>query len=114
MYKEALEILDSIDCGSQPEYLHQFYYHIRRTVYGLMAAYSVREADRQRYDSLTMQYRDSVIACNTPGTLGYSINMADKLNNTGRPPRGDCRDGRDYGHMLAHHPRYGHVCLHPI
>ena len=85
MYKEALEILDSIDCGSQPEYLHQFYYHIRRTVYGLMAAYSVREADRQRYDSLTMQYRDSVIACNTPGTLGYSINMADKLNNTGRP-----------------------------
>ncbi len=85
MYKEALEILDSIDCGSQPEYLHQFYYHIRRTIYGLMAAYSVREADRQRYDSLTMQYRDSVIACNTPGTLGYSINMADKLNNTGRP-----------------------------
>lgn len=85
MYKEALEILDSIDCGSQPEYLHQFYYHIRRTVYGLMAAYSVRDEDRQRYNALTMQYRDSVIACNVPGTLGHSINVADKLNNTGHP-----------------------------
>lgn len=85
MYKEALEILDSIDSATQPDYLRPFYYHILRTVYGLMTDYSVRDEDKRRYDALTMQYRDSLIGSNEPGTLARSINVADKLNHMGKP-----------------------------
>lgn len=40
MYHETLGIIDSIRLESLPDYLHPFYYHIKRTVYGLLADYA--------------------------------------------------------------------------
>lgn len=104
MYKEAIEILDRIDCGRLPDYLQRYYFHVCRTIYGLLADYSVRAEDKRRYDALTMQYRDSLLACNTPGDLGYVINMADKLNNTGHP--------REAIEIIEEHMRSGEITTH--
>lgn len=83
MYKDALDIMDSISCHELPEYLHPFYYHIRRTVYGFLSDYSIREDDKRKYAYLTNIYRDSLQLSNEPGSLAYSINKADQLNAEG-------------------------------
>lgn len=85
MYMEALNLMDSIPLNTLPEYLHPYYFHIKRTVYGLLADYSAFEPERNRYNTLTDMYRDSLLAVNDPGSLAYVITRADQLNSRGRP-----------------------------
>lgn len=49
MYKEALDIVDSIPCNTVPEYLLPYYYYIKRTVASYLLDYSVRDEDKDRY-----------------------------------------------------------------
>ena len=85
MYKEALDRMDSVHSSELPDYLLPFYYHINRTLYGLLADYSIRREDRDNYSHLCASYRDSLIHLSSPGSLTYAITVADSLNNAQSP-----------------------------
>lgn len=87
MYSEGLALLDSINRNElQQEHLPH-YYHIKRTAYGYMADFAAFEQDRNRYDLLRRDYRDSILLANPYGSLAHMITLADKLNNEGNPQK---------------------------
>lgn len=47
MYKEALEQLGQIDKKTLSDYLYPYYYHLYRTIYGLMGDYAVTEKEKK-------------------------------------------------------------------
>lgn len=83
MYKEALDIMDTIPSASVPERMRPFRYHILRSIYGYMADYAVRHEDSAHYRELTNNYLDSLIAANQPGTLGHVLALATRHNTRG-------------------------------
>ena len=85
MYKECADLMKPIRFERLPDYLHPFYFHIKRTVYGRLADYAAFEPERQRYRRLTDMYRDSLLAVNDPDSLTWAIIKADKLNANGHP-----------------------------
>lgn len=78
MYKEALELLGKIDKKTLPDYLYGYYYHLYRTIYGLMGDYAVTEKAKKEYYRMTDLYRDSLLQINTSDSLGHALVMADK------------------------------------
>ncbi len=87
MYKECLELMDSVPFSHLPEYLHPFYYHIKRTVYGRLADFATFAPDKTHYARLTDMYRDSLLAINDVSSLEYALIKADKLNASNRPQK---------------------------
>lgn len=85
MYHECLNLMDSIQSDALADYLRPYYFHIKRTVYGLMADYAAFPADKSRYYQITNSYRDSIIKYNAPGSLPHVITKADYLNVNGSP-----------------------------
>ena len=53
MYKEAVEIMDTVNPADVPDYLRPFYFHILRTVYGHLSDFSVDANMRSHYAKLT-------------------------------------------------------------
>ena len=78
MYKEALELLGGIDKKTLPGYLYGYYYHLYRTIYGLMGDYAVTEEAKNEYYRMTDLYRDSLLQVNASDSLGHVLVMADK------------------------------------
>ena len=78
MYKEALELLGKIDKKTLPDYLYAYYYHLYRTIYGLMGDYAVTEKAKKEYYRMTDLYRDSLLQVNVSDSLGHALVMADK------------------------------------
>ena len=78
MYKEALELLGQIDKKTLPDYLYGYYYHLYRTIYGLMGDYAVTEKVKKEYYRMTDLYRDSLLQVNASDSLGHVLVMADK------------------------------------
>ena len=78
MYKEALELLGKIDRKTLPDYLYGYYYHLYRTIYGLMGDYAVTEKAKKEYYRMTDLYRDSLLQVNVSDSLGHALVMADK------------------------------------
>ncbi len=78
MYKEALELLGQIDKKTLPDYLYGYYYHLYRTIYGLMGDYAVTEKAKKEYYRMTDLYRDSLLQINASDSLGHVLVMADK------------------------------------
>ena len=78
MYKEALELLGKIDRKTLPDYLYGYYYHLYRTIYGLMGDYAVTEKAKKEYYRMTDLYRDSLLQINASDSLGHALVMADK------------------------------------
>ena len=78
MYKEALELLGQIDKKMLPDYLYGYYYHLYRTIYGLMGDYAVTEKVKKEYYRMTDLYRDSLLQVNASDSLGHVLVMADK------------------------------------
>ena len=78
MYKEALELLGKIDKKTLPDYLYGYYYHLYRTIYGLMGDYAVTEKAKKEYYRMTDLYRDSLLQINVSDSLGHALVMADK------------------------------------
>ncbi len=85
MYKECVELMDSVPFSHLPEYLHPFYYHIKRTVYGRLADFATFAPDKTHYYRLTDMYRDSLLAINSPSSLEYALIKADKMNAANQP-----------------------------
>ena len=84
MYKESLDSLRRITSSSLPEYLKPYYYHLYRTVYGLMADYSVTPQEKAKYEQLTDDYRDSLLLVNPKNSLTYVLIKSDQLNVHGQ------------------------------
>ena len=76
MYKEALELLGQIDKKTLPDYLYGYYYHLYRTIYGLMGDYAVTEKVKKEYYRMTDLYRDSLLQVNASDSLGHVLVMA--------------------------------------
>lgn len=89
LYKESLDVLDSIPRNIIPDYLVPFLYHIKRSVYGFMSDYSIRHSEKEKYVRLTSTYRDSLISVNPKESIYHAIILADKLNNEGKPAEGE-------------------------
>lgn len=83
LYKEALDITDTIPYSEVPEWLRPYYHYIGRTVYSSLSGYSLRSEDRDRYRRQSAVHQDSIIALSEPGTLSYTVNVADKHNARG-------------------------------
>lgn len=84
MYKEALELLKPIEARNLSGSLLSYYYHVHRTLYGLMADYAVTSQQKAEYTRTTDLYRDSLMLANPPASLTYRLVKADKLNILGQ------------------------------
>lgn len=84
LYREAMSILDSVGSKDVPDYLLPYYYHIRNSVYGLMADYTTFPPLREEYANRTKAYRDSLIAVNPPGSLAHVLALASKHKAEGK------------------------------
>jgi hypothetical protein len=78
MYKEALDILGSVDINKATD-LKAYYFHIYRTLYGFMSDYAVSFQEKKRYDNLTSAYRDSLLATNEPRSSPHIMVKSDQL-----------------------------------
>ncbi len=76
MYKEVMDLMRNIHIDRLPVDIHPYYYHIYRTVYGLMADYAVTAYEKKLYTELTDKYRDSLLLVNKDNLLIVSA-MAD-------------------------------------
>lgn len=85
MYHEALSLIDSVSSTDLPDYLRPYYFHTMRTVYGNLSAYSAFTPERECYERLTDEYRDSLLTVNEPGSIFYLLIRADQLNVHNRP-----------------------------
>lgn len=80
MYKEVLDLMQDISIGQLPKDNHSFYYHIYRTVYGLMADYAVTEHEKRLYSEITDRYRDSLLLINNDDPFIQALIKADQYN----------------------------------
>ncbi len=106
MYHETLNMLDSVPGGSLPEYLHPYYYHIKRTLYGRLEDFAAFEQEKNYYHELTNMYRDSILYVNELGSLGHAITEADYFNVSGEPQKAiDVLNKFMADHDLSEHDR---------
>ena len=80
MYKEVMDLMRNIHIDRLPVDIHPYYYHIYRTVYGLMAAYAVTAYEKKLYTELTDKYRDSLLLVNKDNLLIHTLIQSDQYN----------------------------------
>lgn len=83
MYKEAIDLMQEVSIEHISNELHPYYYHIYRTVYGLMADYAVTEQEKTLYSEITDKYRDSLLLVNRNNALVYTLVQSDQYNVRG-------------------------------
>ena len=80
MYKEVMDLMRNIHIDRLPVDIHPYYYHIYRTVYGLMADYAVTAYEKKLYTELTDKYRDSLLLVNKDNLLIHTLIQSDQDN----------------------------------
>lgn len=80
MYKEVMDLMRNIHIDQLPVDIHPYYYHIYRTVYGLMADYAVTAYEKKLYTELTDKYRDSLLLVNKDNLLIHTLIQSDQYN----------------------------------
>ena len=80
MYKEVMDLMRNIHIDRLPVDIHPYYYHIYRTVYGLMADYAVTAYEKKLYMELTDKYRDSLLLVNKDNLLIHTLIQSDQYN----------------------------------
>lgn len=80
MYKEAMDLMRNIHAERLSKKLRPYYYHIYRTIYGLMADYAVTKYERKLYTELTDKYRDSLLLVNKDNLLIHILIQSDQYN----------------------------------
>ncbi len=80
MYKEVMDLMRNIHIDRLPVDIHLYYYHIYRTVYGLMADYAVTAYEKKLYTELTDKYRDSLLLVNKDNLLIHTLIQSDQYN----------------------------------
>ena len=112
MFKEADEIIKPLrEGGVLPGQRSQFF-HLGRSLFGLMADYAVTAQDKAAYASLTDDFRDSLLTIYESGSNMYRMIYADKLTAHGKyaealrellpfTPTGDGRFDAGYHYTIA-------------
>ena len=77
MYKEANELLEKMERKKLPHYIRPYYYHLKRTLYGLLADYSLQPDIRDSYTMQLNLYRDSILQVNSPSSFTYCVVKSD-------------------------------------
>jgi len=85
MYHESLSLIDSVPGREVPDYLRAYYYHSKRTLYDNLANFAMFEPEREQYEKLTDDYRDSLLMVNDPQSVFYVLIKADQLNVHNQP-----------------------------
>ena len=80
MYKEVMDLMRNIHIDRLPVDIHPYYYHIYRTVYGLIADYAVTAYEKKLYTELTDKYRDSLLLVNKDNLLIHTLIQSDQYN----------------------------------
>lgn len=80
MYKEVMDLMRNIHIDRLPVDIHPYYYHIYRTVYGLMADYAVTAYEKKLYTELTDKYCDSLLLVNKDNLLIHTLIQSDQYN----------------------------------
>lgn len=80
MYKEAMDIMQNIHANQLEEVFRSYYYHIYRTIYGLMADYAVTKYERELYTEYTDRYCDSLLMYNKDLPLIQTLIRSDRYN----------------------------------
>lgn len=83
MYKEALNILDSIPNSALEKDQFTYYYHLYYTVYDFLRNYSFKRNDKIKYANFTSQYKDSLLSVLEPKSIGYYFLHSEKLIEQG-------------------------------
>jgi len=71
MYKDALNILDSIQRTSLEKNQYTYYYHLYFTVYDFLSNYTFKQIEKIKYSNLMRQYKDSLLSTIEPKSIGY-------------------------------------------
>lgn len=112
MFKEADEIIKLLrEGGVLPGQRSQFF-HLGRSLFGLMADYAVTAQEKAAYASLTDDFRDSLLTIYEAGSNMYRMIYADKLTAHGKyaealrellpfTPTGDGRFDAGYHYTIA-------------
>lgn len=87
MYKESIDMMSAIRVSQLPDYLHPYYYHVYRILYGLMADYAITDQEKKKYAEITDCYRDSLLFVNKNNHLIYTIIQSDQCNVMGEYER---------------------------
>lgn len=80
MYKEVMDLMRNIHIDRLSVDIHPYYYHIYRTVYGLMADYAVTAYEKKLYTEFTDKYRDSLLLVNKDNLLIHTLIQSDQYN----------------------------------
>jgi len=78
MYKESMDILETINIQDNPD-LKAYYFHVYRTVYGFMADYTVSTREKEKYNKLVSNFRDSLLVVNPPNSETHIMVKTDQL-----------------------------------
>lgn len=106
MYHETLALVDSVPLAELPDYLRAYYFHTKRTVYGYLASFAAFSPEREYYERLTDQYRDSLLVENDPNSIFHILIRADQLNEHGKPREAiNLLEGFMDSHELPEHER---------
>lgn len=79
MYHEALHILDDVSILQVEPGLLPYYYHLRRTLYGLMEDSAITESEQRQYHRLTQAYRDSILCVEPEESFVHEVVRSDAL-----------------------------------
>lgn len=84
MYKEAFDIADKIDKKKLDEDQFPYYYHFYHSTYSLLFENSLSQNEKNHYEHLVSQYKDSLLQVNDPESVGYLLVENGKLIELGR------------------------------
>ena len=79
MYYETLQYIDSALQRPLDPVLEPYYSHIRRTLFGLMEDFAVTSRERQKYYTITQQYRIKMMGVHPVGSFLHELVRADYL-----------------------------------
>lgn len=78
MYKEAMDIISKVNINEAKD-LKGYYFHIYRTIYGLMADYAASSQEKKEYENITNAYRDSLLVVNAASSGTHLVVKADQM-----------------------------------
>lgn len=84
MYKETFNIADDIEEAKLEKSQLPYYYHLYHSTYTLLFENSLSQKEKEYYQQLVSQYKDSLLQVNTPGSSGYYLVENGKLVESGR------------------------------
>ncbi|TRX02010.1 DUF6377 domain-containing protein [Flavobacterium gawalongense] len=84
MYKESLDILETININLTPN-LKGTYYWTNRIIYGYLNDYGTSSQEKKEYDALTKKYRDSAMLYFSPKSIEFGIAKSDQFLEHGHP-----------------------------